>query len=509
MRMLSKFFDRAAARPVTETANSNRNDDLAVAEHSSSESWAEIGVKVGGDNELLRNLLTDVSRRIEALDDLREIFGAAVTPIGEALASLEHEKFDNIKLRSLLEDINTRHQALRGEHAELRKQSVAHRQEGEILRCDLAASQETAATLEAAKTDLTRELEVTLGKVVDLEQEVNREAAATRILGEHNQALTVHAETADKRIIELEDMFGSTGEKLVLREDENRSLQNSLDRMVEQKSRLHRRIADHEATIETVSGQVVQLQTTLKDTDAERARLAAAVAETNDRRQVETNALSTRLEATSSRASTAEKLLAEVRQSLQSRTEENATAERKAVEAAVARNFADKKLELANNALQAKERQLQETTQARTKLAERANKQLLDLRQRERALAQAEEQLQVLGTRIAQLEADAEVSRRQTTDEIADLQSQLANERAGRIVAEGALKKARLTYAQLPSNLDDYARRGRSTKGNAGGRSRTAARQRQQDLQMVAGPIHTAPQETDLVEQHDAASDAA
>ena len=104
----------------------------AVAEHSSSESWAEIGVKVGGDNESLRNLLTDVSRRIEALDDLREIFGAAVTPIGEALASLEHEKFDNIKLRSLLEDINTRHQALRGEHAELRKQSVAHRQEGEI-----------------------------------------------------------------------------------------------------------------------------------------------------------------------------------------------------------------------------------------------------------------------------------------------------------------------------------------------------------------------------------------
>ena len=233
----------------------------------------------------------------------------------------------------------------------------------------------------------------------------------------------MHAETADKRLIELEDMFGSTSEKLILREDENRSLQNSLDRMVEQKSRLHRRIADNEATIETVSGQIVQLQTTLKDTDAERARLAAAVAEVNDRRQVETNALSTRLEATSSRASTAEKLLAEVRQSLQSRTEESATAERKAVEAAVARNFADKKLELANNALQAKERQLQETAQARTKLAERANKQLLNLRQRERALAQAEEQLQVLGTRIAQLEADAEVSRRQTADEITDLQS--------------------------------------------------------------------------------------
>ena len=46
-------------------------------------------------------------------------------------------------------------------------------------------------------------------------------------------------------------------------------------------------------------------------------------------------------------------------------------------------------------------------------------------------------------------------------------------------------------------------------QGNAGARSRTAPRQRQQDLQMVAGPIHTAPEETDLVEQQDAASDAA
>jgi chromosome segregation ATPase len=298
MRMLSRFFDRASGQPITGTANSNQLPDSAAAEHSTSESWAEIGVKVGGDNESLRNLLTDVARRIEALDDLREIFGAAVTPIGEALASLEHEKFDNIKLRSLFDDINTRHQALRAEYAELRKQAAAHQQEGNILRCDLAASQETAATLEAAKTDLTRELDVTLGKVVDLEREVNQETAAARILTEHNQALTVHAETADKRLIELEDMFGSTSEKLILREDENRSLQNSLDRMVEQKSRLHRRIADNEATIETVSGQIVQLQTTLKDTDAERARLAAAVAEVNDRRQVETNALSTRLEAT-------------------------------------------------------------------------------------------------------------------------------------------------------------------------------------------------------------------
>ena len=143
---------------------------MAAAEHSTSESWAEIGVKVGGDNELLRNLLTDVARRIEALDDLREIFGAAVTPIGEALASLEHEKFDNIKLRSLFDDINS---AIRRCAPNMPNcASKPRRTSRRAISCaaTLLPRRRRQRRSRAAKTDLTRELDVTLGKVVDLER---------------------------------------------------------------------------------------------------------------------------------------------------------------------------------------------------------------------------------------------------------------------------------------------------------------------------------------------------
>ena len=75
MRMLSRLFDRVPARPATETT-SPAEANTADPGRSTADNWADIGVKVGGENEALRNLLVDVARRIDALDDLRDIFGA-------------------------------------------------------------------------------------------------------------------------------------------------------------------------------------------------------------------------------------------------------------------------------------------------------------------------------------------------------------------------------------------------------------------------------------------------
>jgi hypothetical protein len=53
---------------------------------------ADIGARVGEDNETLRNLLIDTDRRIGALDDLKEAFRNLVEPIGAALYALEQKK---------------------------------------------------------------------------------------------------------------------------------------------------------------------------------------------------------------------------------------------------------------------------------------------------------------------------------------------------------------------------------------------------------------------------------
>ena len=96
------------------------------------------------------------------------------------------------------------------------------------------------------------------------------------------------------------------------------------------------------------------------------------------------------------------------------------------------RNMAEKKLELATTALQSKEKLLNEVEQFRAKLAERANTLLLNVRQRDKALSRAEEEIQALSSRVGQLEAEADLQRAKAGETIAALKAQLESERAGR-----------------------------------------------------------------------------
>ena len=72
----------------------------------------------------------------------------------------------------------------------------------------------------------------------------------------------------------------------------------------------------------------------------ERKKISAAHDEANERRQSEVYALTLKLDAMRSRSTAAEKLLAEMRQSLVARTEEIRVAEGKLVEATVGRSGA-------------------------------------------------------------------------------------------------------------------------------------------------------------------------
>src|SRR5438034_3915463 len=63
-----------------------------TAEEPSEPTLADIGARVGEENESLRNLLIDTDRRIGALDDLKDAFRNLVEPIGSALHALEQEK---------------------------------------------------------------------------------------------------------------------------------------------------------------------------------------------------------------------------------------------------------------------------------------------------------------------------------------------------------------------------------------------------------------------------------
>jgi len=177
------------------------------------------------------------------------------------------------------------------------------------------------------------------------------------------------------------------------------------------------------------------------------------------------------------------------------------------VEATLVRNMAEKKLELATTALQSKEKLLNEVEQFRTKLAERANTLLLNVRQRDKALSRAEEEIQALSARVGQLEAEADRQRTKAGETIAALKAQLESERAGRTVAEGALKKARMSYMDLPSDYDNYAQQSRpSNARRTPPRERPQPRQGRRDLPAVQRDVDTAPDTFDPLDEQKASS---
>ena len=117
MRKVSDFLARAGVSSTPETLaaltgkpqNSNRPDD------SGKSTFANIGERIGGDNQALRHLLIDTGLQFSALDELKETFGKLVDPLHNLLSTLEQAKFDNASLRGALSELRSSHETLRTE----------------------------------------------------------------------------------------------------------------------------------------------------------------------------------------------------------------------------------------------------------------------------------------------------------------------------------------------------------------------------------------------------------
>jgi crescentin len=160
-----------------------------------------------------------------------------------------------------------------------------------------------------------------------------------------------------------------------------------------------------------------------------------------------------RLDALTSRAATAERLLAEARQNLIARTEEVRAFDRKSVEATISRNNAEKRLAQIEASHEQRERQIKDLEQARVALTERNNALTKALKARETALARADEKIAALTERNGHLEADVQVSRTNIEKRVEDLNSALQRERMERAVVEGALEAARKDNSRLQSEV--------------------------------------------------------
>ena len=454
MAKLSDLFGRKGGaaevdKLLARAANGNGNG----GNHISVENLSDVGSRMGEENEVLRNLLTDTGRKISELDDLKEAFDKLVAPFNSTLRALEQEKSQTMSLSGMLAEARTAYETLREEFYQIEKKATIFEGEAGRLREDLELSREANRALESTRLELTDDINARRAQIAELDRQLAQETNQRRSLSESRRALKEQHDDAEKCIVELEGELAAARESLALLDDEKRSLQIAVDQALNETARLTRRLTESENTLTATRAQLGKVESSFAEAYAERGRLGAALDESKEQHQAERNSLNMRLDGLQSRAATAERLLSEARQNLIARTEEVRAFDRKSVEATIARNNSEKRLVQIEVQHETRERQIKDHEQARIALTERNNALSKAMKMRETALARAEEKIGALTERNGHLEADIQIIRTNIEKRVEDLNSALQRERMERAVVEGALEAARKDNSRLQSEV--------------------------------------------------------
>ena len=152
-------------------------------------------------------------------------------------------------------------------------EQARHRAASNPVSCHLrTCGTEFQHRFEAGITDLAHEPDSPITKFVEREQQAARETAAAWLLNGRRETLAARASrtaTAEKRATDLEDELALARERIVLQENENHSLQLSLDLTTSENSHLTNQLAECERQIEVLEqshSKLIQETSTLLKT---------------------------------------------------------------------------------------------------------------------------------------------------------------------------------------------------------------------------------------------------
>ena len=125
MAKLADLFGRKGAMAGADTvAGRPRSGNGNGGNHISIENLSDVGSRMGEENEVLRNLLTDTGRKISELDALKEAFDKLVTPFNTTLRALEQEKSQTLGLSGMLTEARAAYETLRTEFYQAEKKAA-------------------------------------------------------------------------------------------------------------------------------------------------------------------------------------------------------------------------------------------------------------------------------------------------------------------------------------------------------------------------------------------------
>src|SRR5690242_21149469 len=380
------------------------------------ELFSALGAQLGGENESLRNLLLDANAKIGELDTIKNAVGKLVDPVSKALRAFEAEKSEKISLQTVLSNTRTAYGKLRNEMAEVEKKASFSEKECAALRQELTTTQNLLRSLEATKAEIAIDIAARKAQIVDLEARLAQETGEGKALREENRRLDERLSTADKRVAALESELNAARQRPLMIEDEKRAQQISLDKISAEGARLSRKLAETEASLTAAQGRLRHVEGNVAELNIERARIATALDEANERHDHELTTQRMRFDALQARASASEKLLGEAREHLLARADEIRIYDRRAGELALERDALQARVaDLEADRIQ-RESEFKEVDQTRTTLMERSAALARAFTAKDAALTRAEDTIAALNEQIAALEA-ARATEKQATDQ--------------------------------------------------------------------------------------------
>ncbi len=428
------------AAPAPEPANPLEIDE---------ELFSALGARVGGENEALRNLLLNASNKVNELDSIKDAVAKLADPVAKALAAYETEKSEKVGLQAVLNNTRTAYGKLRNEMTDLERRQAATHSECLMLRQELIATQDLLKAAEATKAEISIDVAARRAQISELESRLVQEVGDNNALREESQRLDDRLMAAEKRIVVLEADINSARQRLLMTEDEKRVLQACLDKSVTDAARLSRKLSETETSLVAAHGRLRNVEANFAETNTERARLATALDESNERHEHERNSQRIRYEALQARIAATERLLGEAREHLIARADELRDYDRRVHEIALARDA----VQLRTAELEAerirRDSEFEELRQAHMTLKERSGALARAFNTKDVDLTRSNETAVALKGRITALEN--EIKARQQTSEKAleDLSAALRREQHERAVAEGALETGRKDFARV------------------------------------------------------------
>lgn len=430
----------AAARPAQQPANPLELDE---------ELFSTLGARVGGENEALRNLLLKASTKINELDAIKDAVTQLADPVAKALAAYEAEKSEKIGLQTVLNNTRTAYGKLRNELTDLEKRHEAAQSECLLLRQELISVQDLLKSTEATKAEIAIDVAARRAQIGELETRLAQENNDNIALRDENQRLDGRLSAAGKRIVVLESDLNSARQRLLMTEDEKGALQGALDKSIADAARLSRKLSETETSLTAAHGRLRNVEANYAEASTERARLANALEETNERHEHERNSQRIRLDALQARVGATEKLLGEAREHLLAKADEIRNYDRRLGEMALARDTANAKIaELDADKLK-RESEYEELRQAHTTLKDRSAALARAFNAKDVDLTRNGEAINALTQRIAVLENEIKARQQASEKALEELTAALRREQHERAVAEGALETGRKDFARV------------------------------------------------------------